>query len=150
MTPLSYGFKYSLQDPRMTFPSLSVQIKTSKRTRPFVISILKFLFSQPHNFCFPGVAGLEVAFSNSKREMHSVGIRSSDRPARSQPLYRLSYPAHTSSCSVSVILVTFQFLGSSSKRTHIWNFIKIPSVRADLFYKRDEVNSRCSQFCEIA
>lgn len=56
---LPSGFKYSLQDPRMTFPSLSVQRKTPIRTRPSVISILKVLFSHPLSFCFPGVSGLE-------------------------------------------------------------------------------------------
>jgi hypothetical protein len=56
---LPSGFKYSLQDPRMTFPSLSVQRKTPIRTRPSVISILKFLFSHALSFCFPGVSGLE-------------------------------------------------------------------------------------------
>lgn len=59
----------------MTFPSLSVQRKTPIRTRPSVISILKFLFSQPHNFCFPGVAGLEVVFYEMKHKKgKSLGI----------------------------------------------------------------------------
>jgi hypothetical protein len=52
----------------MTFPSLSVQRKTPIRTRPSVISILKFLFSQPYSFCFPGVAGLDVVFYEMKHE----------------------------------------------------------------------------------
>jgi hypothetical protein len=33
----------------------------------------------------------------------STGIRSPDRPARSQSLYRLSYPAHTYTCNCIII-----------------------------------------------
>ena len=37
----------------------------------------------------------------------ATGIRSPDRPARSQSLYRLSYPAHISKCSSTYLTVTF-------------------------------------------
>ena len=86
MTPLPSGFKYSLQDTRMTFPSPSVQRKIPIRTRPSVISNLKFLFSQPHNFCFPGVAGLEVVFFGLSSLSTSPPTADSASDARSRIL----------------------------------------------------------------
>jgi hypothetical protein len=43
-------------------------------------------------------AGLEGA-----ENLSPTGIRSPDRPAHSQSLYRLSYPAHTDSYSIDMI-----------------------------------------------
>ena len=48
-----------------------------------------------------------------------TGIRSPDRPARSQPLYRLSYPAHRHNEYIwNMTVVIFIFLNCTSCKSH--------------------------------
>ena len=60
-----------------------------------------------------------------------------DRPARSQSLYRLSYPAHLHA-KYLLFLSDFNeiriFLNRFSKNTQISNFMKIRPVRASFFH----------------
>ena len=60
----------------------------------------------------------------------STGIRSPDRPARSQSLYRLSYPAHTH--SEYIIIIAFpreRWLRERASKliyTYIASFLPLP------------------------
>ena len=55
----------------------------------------------------------------------NTGIRSPDRPARSQSLYRLSYPVHPE-------LKAHHLIPSSSEIMNAWNYASVPPIHISL------------------
>jgi len=49
---------------------------------------------RPGTHCVGGWVGSGASLDRCGKSRPPTGIRSPDRPARSQPPYRLSYPAH--------------------------------------------------------
>jgi hypothetical protein len=83
------------------------------------------------------VSHLPIPVWTGAENLAPIGIRSSNRPARSQPLYRLSYSAHHVKMIVNFFLTISRYPNflSIKLQTHVrWNTTKLLASCSWVFY----------------